>query len=58
MTALHPLPIPAATSLPETDLPPYDVRDLVGGGVQAWLILDNQTYRLRITRAGKLILTK
>lgn len=40
------------------DLPTYDARDLVGNGVQAKLILDDQVYLLRVTRAGKLILTK
>jgi len=39
-------------------LPAYDVHDIVQGGDQARLILDGQTYLLRITRAGKLILTK
>ncbi|MEM6408014.1 MAG: hemin uptake protein HemP [Pseudomonadota bacterium] len=36
----------------------YDAREIVKDGVQACLILDDQTYYLRITRAGKLILTK
>ncbi|MEO0913198.1 MAG: hemin uptake protein HemP [Pseudomonadota bacterium] len=40
------------------ELPTYDARDLVSGGVQAQLLLDGQCYLLRITRAGKLILTK
>ena len=40
------------------ELPTYDARNLVGNGVQARIILDGQTYFLRITRAGKLILTK
>ncbi|WP_187430788.1 hypothetical protein ROLI_020090 [Roseobacter fucihabitans] len=40
------------------ELPAYDVRHIVQGGDQARLILDGQTYLLRITRAGKLILTK
>ncbi len=39
-------------------LPAYDARDLVGGGTQATLLLDGQAYTLRVTRAGKLILTK
>lgn len=39
-------------------LPTYDARDMVGDGIQARLVLDDQTYFLRITRAGKLILTK
>ncbi|MFT6676070.1 MAG: hemin uptake protein HemP [Sulfitobacter sp.] len=44
---------------PETNaVPTFDVRDLIPGGVQARLVLDGQAYVLRITRAGKLILTK
>ena len=39
-------------------LPTYDARQLVDGGLQARLILDGTPYLLRITRAGKLILTK
>ncbi|MGZ2257238.1 hemin uptake protein HemP [Roseobacter sp. A03A-229] len=40
------------------DIVTYDVRDLIETGVQARLVLDGQPYFLRITRAGKLILTK
>jgi hemin uptake protein HemP len=40
------------------DIPTYDARDLIPGGVQARIALDGQVYTLRITRAGKLILTK
>lgn len=36
----------------------YDARDLIKEGAQARIILDGKTYFLRITRAGKLILTK
>lgn len=36
----------------------YDARDLVVNGIKAEIVLDGQTYTLRITRAGKLILTK
>lgn len=36
----------------------YDARDLILNGVKAKIVLDGQTYTLRITRAGKLILTK
>ena len=36
----------------------YDARELVKDGVQACIVLDGQQYFLRITRAGKLILTK
>jgi hemin uptake protein HemP len=40
------------------DTATYDARDLVRDGVKANVVLDDQTYTLRITRAGKLILTK
>lgn len=36
----------------------YDARDLIKDGVQACILLGDQVYYLRITRAGKLILTK
>lgn len=36
----------------------YDARELVKDGVQVRIMLDDQAYYLRITRAGKLILTK
>ncbi|MEP2922427.1 hemin uptake protein HemP [Sulfitobacter sp.] len=39
-------------------MPAYDVRELVHENGQAHLLLDGATYTLRITRAGKLILTK
>lgn len=38
--------------------PLHDARTLTKGGVQARIALDGQVYALRITRAGKLILTK
>ena len=40
------------------DIAAYDARDLIRDGVKAEIILDGQSYTLRITRAGKLILTK
>lgn len=39
-------------------LPLYDARTLTEGGDLARIRLDDQLYTLRITRAGKLILTK
>ena len=40
-------------------LPPiHDVYALTRGGPLAQILLDGKTYQLRITRAGKLILTK
>ena len=43
---------------PEPQVPLYDARDLTQGGETAQILLDGQVYTLRITRAGKLILTK
>ncbi|WP_193141283.1 MULTISPECIES: hemin uptake protein HemP [unclassified Meridianimarinicoccus] len=42
----------------EEILPLYDARDLTKGGVLAQIKLDQAIYTLRITRQGKLILTK
>lgn len=39
-------------------LPQHDATQLTRGGNQALIVLDEQVYQLRITRAGKLILTK
>jgi hemin uptake protein HemP len=39
-------------------LPVHDARALTRGGILAQIDLDGQQYTLRITRAGKLILTK
>ncbi|WP_375342217.1 hemin uptake protein HemP [Yoonia rosea] len=51
------LPRPASVDrTSETDT--YDARDLIRNGLKADIVLDGQTYTLRITRAGKLILTK
>ena len=36
----------------------YLARDLIQNGQTVKIVLDEQTYTLRITRAGKLILTK
>ncbi|MDT8854637.1 hemin uptake protein HemP [Paracoccaceae bacterium Fryx2] len=44
---------------PQADaVPMHDALRLTGGGVLAGIVLHGQTYSLRITRAGKLILTK
>jgi len=43
---------------PAPELPSYAARDLTAGGDLAQIVLDTQIYTLRITRAGKLILTK
>lgn len=39
-------------------LPCHEATDLTDGGSVAHIRLSDQTYTLRITRAGKLILTK
>ena len=54
MTAAKPHP---TTTLSDT-LPTYHARDLMQGADQALIVLDDQVYTLRITRAAKLILTK
>jgi hemin uptake protein HemP len=44
---------------PEAAQPPvHDARALTEGGVEARILLDGAVYTLRITRLGKLILTK
>ena len=50
-----PRPVPAPIT-PQLDS--YEARDLIREGSQACITLDGQVYYLRITRAGKLILTK
>lgn len=45
--------------LPATaQLPTYSAHDLTEGGGLARIVLGDQIYTLRITRSGKLILTK
>ncbi|MDB6453852.1 MULTISPECIES: hemin uptake protein HemP [Falsirhodobacter] len=39
-------------------MPVHDATRLTDGGNQARIVLNGQIYSLRITRAGKLILTK
>ncbi|PZO63229.1 MAG: hemin uptake protein HemP [Paracoccus denitrificans] len=48
--------LPGAVRLPT--LPVHDATELTAGGNQALIALGDQVYNLRITRAGKLILTK
>jgi hemin uptake protein HemP len=43
---------------PPRDLPVHDARALTAGGGAAEIVLDGTRYLLRITRQGKLILTK
>ena len=53
----HPAATRSVIALTES-APLHDARELTKGGVQARIALDGQVYALRITRAGKLILTK
>ncbi|MEO9515094.1 MAG: hemin uptake protein HemP [Paracoccaceae bacterium] len=51
--------IPDTTTAPDPQkIDTFDARELIRDGVQASIVLDGQVYYLRITRAGKLILTK
>ena len=50
-------PAPTKTE-PGQTIDTYCARDLIRQGAQACIMLDGQHYFLRITRAGKLILTK
>lgn len=55
----HNAPSDAPRPMLHADAAPlHDARLLTRGGVQARILLDGQVYTLRITRAGKLILTK
>ena len=42
----------------QESIPVHDAHILTAGGCQARIVLDGQVYSLRITKAGKLILTK
>ena len=44
--------------LSDAAIPVHDATQLTAGGAQARIVLHGQVYALRITRAGKLILTK
>lgn len=56
MTTTHAGMTPIASGV--QTLPIYDAPSLTKGGIMAHIRLDEQVYTLRITRAGKLILTK
>lgn len=49
--------IPAPSTAPDRPVT-HAAEDLLAGGTQARIALGDQTYTLRLTRAGKLILTK
>lgn len=50
--------VPDTKATPSSNLPTYSATDLTQGADQAQIVLGDQIYTLRITRAGKLILTK
>lgn len=49
---------PAPGSFANVTPPSHQATDLTKGGILAHIHLNGQVYSLRITRAGKLILTK
>ena len=51
-------PLPSIAASGATAIPVHDAADLTAGGPVAHIRLQGQTYTLRITRQGKLILTK
>lgn len=54
-----PFPQPSVErKAPKSEPPHHDARSLTEGGVEARIHLDGTPYVLRITRLGKLILTK
>lgn len=58
MTMITNIPAQIDANTFTQNLPTYDARDMVISGTQARIVLDGTAYYLRITRAGKLILTK
>jgi hemin uptake protein HemP len=52
------IPAPAFGDARQVAPPEHDARDLTSGGTLARIVLDGAVYTLRITRSGKLILTK
>jgi hemin uptake protein HemP len=51
-------PAPDRRGQRTNERPEHDARTLTEGGAEARIVLDGMTYVLRITRLGKLILTK
>ncbi len=58
MTYASPTPLQGTPLQSLSRLPTHDATELTLGGNQALITLNDQVYNLRITRAGKLILTK
>ena len=51
-------PLMKTDTTPTPQIPKHDAEVLTAGGATAHILLGEQVYVLRITRAGKLILTK
>jgi hemin uptake protein HemP len=58
MSFQSPAPAQADQAIPRPAQPVFDARQLAGQHGTAFIVLDDKTYTLRITKAGKLILTK
>jgi hemin uptake protein HemP len=58
MSYQSPEPARPDQTLPRPSQPVFDARRLTGAEGTAFIVLDDKTYTLRITKAGKLILTK
>jgi hemin uptake protein HemP len=58
MSFQSPPPAEAGQTVLRPSQPVFDARDLTGTEGTAFIVLDDKTYTLRITKAGKLILTK
>lgn len=58
MTVARPADFSSSATSVLARMPQHDAIKLTRGGNQALIVLDDQIYHLRITRAGKLILTK
>lgn len=58
MTVVSPTDFTSPDIMALTQLPTHNAERLTSGGNQALIVLGEQVYHLRITRAGKLILTK
>ena len=55
---ISPSDFPSLPHVRLSQVPVHDATSLTAGGNQALIALGDQLYNLRITRAGKLILTK
>ena len=58
MSFQSPTAVQPAQTIPRPAQPVHDARHLTGAEGTAFIVLDDKTYTLRITKAGKLILTK